>query len=101
MTLKVWSTICLPKCEGGLGIRRFAEVNHALISKQAWKMLTAKDSVWVQVLTGKYLKGRDFWEVEANGNSSWLWKSIVKAREVIKRRDVLSSGKWAGYCHCA
>lgn len=44
----------------GLGIRRTAEVNQAQISKLAWKMITENDSLWVRVLSGKYLKGKDF-----------------------------------------
>lgn len=84
MSLKAWSSICLPKGEGGLGIRRTTEVNQALIAKLAWKMITEKESLWVRLLNGKYLKGRNFWQVGASGNSSWIWKSIVRTREVLK-----------------
>lgn len=60
LTLKAWPTVCLPKVDGGLGIRMTSEVNQALLSKLAWKMISDKESIWVWVLSGKYLQGQDF-----------------------------------------
>lgn len=77
LSLKAWFTICVPKREGGLGIRLMAEVNSALVSKLAWTMLTKRDSLWVRVSGGKYLRGNSVREAEAAVNDSWLWKSIV------------------------
>lgn len=56
-----------------------SEVNQALVSKLAWKMFTNCNSLWVRVLQGKYVKGRDFGLVGMGRNASWVWKSIVKA----------------------
>lgn len=86
LSLKSWSSICLLKGAGGFGIRRMSEINQALLVKLVWKMLTDQGSLWVQVLHGKYLRDRGFWHVEAIGNSSWLWKSIVNSHDVLKAR---------------
>ena len=73
-----------------VGIRRFSEINQALVAKLAWKMLTDRDSLWVRVLFGKYVKGRNFWAVGASGQASWIWKSIVNTRHIL----------WEGLCYC-
>lgn len=44
LSLKAWKTICIPKREGGLGMRITSEVNSALVSKLALKMMTKSDS---------------------------------------------------------
>lgn len=73
-----------------------SEVNLALGSKLAWVMLTKRDSLWVRVLRGKYLRGHSFWEAEAAATDSWLWESIVQHREASVRGLCynLQSGEW-------
>lgn len=41
--LKSWSSICLPKVVGGLGIRSMVDINHALLTKLAWNVCVTKD----------------------------------------------------------
>lgn len=60
LSLKSWQYICLLKSVGGLGIRLFSKMNKTLVSKLAWKMIIDLDSLWVRVLHGEYVKGRDF-----------------------------------------
>ena len=43
-----WSSICLPKAEGGLSIRRIAEVNKSLMVYHIWSILTHRESLWVK-----------------------------------------------------
>ena len=42
-----WEASCLPKNEGGLGIRRLELFNVALITSHIWSILTLKESIWV------------------------------------------------------
>ncbi|GKB66961.1 hypothetical protein Tco_0928373 [Tanacetum coccineum] len=42
-----WEVVCLPKDEGGLGIRRLDLFNKALMATHIWKLLTMKESLWV------------------------------------------------------
>ncbi|GJT04320.1 hypothetical protein Tco_0838782 [Tanacetum coccineum] len=43
----VWEAVCLPKHEGGLGIRRLNIFNKALITRHIWSIILLKDSLWV------------------------------------------------------
>jgi hypothetical protein len=40
LSLKSWSSLCLPKDQSGLGFRPMKDVNLSLISKLGWKLLT-------------------------------------------------------------
>lgn len=46
--------------------------------------MTKDESLWVRVLSGKYLRQQDFWQIKAAGKSSWLWRSILQNREGLK-----------------
>ena len=39
-----WDSICKPQREGGLGIRRLADFNIALMTTHIWSILTHKES---------------------------------------------------------
>ncbi|GAV92716.1 hypothetical protein CFOL_v3_36094, partial [Cephalotus follicularis] len=47
INLVKWSSICLPRTEGGLGIMSLKSWNQALILKQIWNLLN-DHSLWVQ-----------------------------------------------------
>nr|GEX46816.1 hypothetical protein [Tanacetum cinerariifolium] len=58
-----WDVICLPKQEGGLGIRRLDHFNKALMVSHVWKILSLKESLWVKWIHVYKLKNRSFWDI--------------------------------------
>ena len=40
-----WKTVCLPKTQGGLGVKSLASWNLALMASHTWQILTNKDSL--------------------------------------------------------
>ena len=42
-----WATVCLPKAEGGLGIKKIAEINDSCYIKLGQQVSKA-DSLWLQ-----------------------------------------------------
>ncbi|GJW79124.1 auxin efflux carrier [Tanacetum coccineum] len=78
-----WEIVCLPKHEGGLGIRRLECFNSALMASHIWKLLTLKESLWVKWIHEYKLKGRNFWDFPMRGNMSWGWRKILKLRPII------------------
>ncbi|GJY29993.1 putative RNA-directed DNA polymerase, eukaryota, reverse transcriptase zinc-binding domain protein [Tanacetum coccineum] len=79
-----WEVVCLPKNEGGLGVRRLDHFNSALMVSHIWKLLSLKESLWVKWIHAYKLKGRSFWEVPLRGNMSWGWRKILQLRPIIR-----------------
>uniref|UniRef100_A0A803PBX2 CCHC-type domain-containing protein n=1 Tax=Cannabis sativa TaxID=3483 RepID=A0A803PBX2_CANSA len=82
LALKSWSHICQPLRNGGLGLRRFKDINVALVAKFAWNILVQSDRPWVKALSAKYCSTFEFWEVEKKSADSFLWKSLLSARDL-------------------
>jgi hypothetical protein len=83
LSLKSWSSICIPKVEGGLQIKKMHEFNLALIAKLGWKLISNSDCLWVNQLQRKYIKYGDFLSSPAPSTASWLWKGIQKIKTFI------------------
>jgi len=49
-----WSSICLRKEYGGLGVRQLREFNIALLGKWCWMMLVDREWFWYKVLVARY-----------------------------------------------
>ncbi|GJV91873.1 hypothetical protein Tco_1539686 [Tanacetum coccineum] len=60
---KCGELVCLPKDEGGLGIRRLEHFNSALLVSHIWNLLSLKESLWVKWVHAYKLNGRNFWDV--------------------------------------
>nr|GEY50237.1 hypothetical protein [Tanacetum cinerariifolium] len=72
-----WEVVCLPKMEGGLGIRRLDIFNKALMVPHIWNLLTRKDSI-------------------GNGSlcSLWFdrWSSFMPLADVVSNRELHRAG---------
>jgi hypothetical protein len=49
-----WDFICLGKEVCGFGVRRFRELNVALLDKWCWRMLVDREGLWFRVLKVRY-----------------------------------------------
>ncbi|CAA7018347.1 unnamed protein product [Microthlaspi erraticum] len=81
-----WDKICLPKAEGGLGIRQSSLMNKALLAKVGWRMLHDVTSLWSKVVRSKYRVGdiHDGSWLVTKGTWSSTWRSVVLGlKEVI------------------
>ncbi|MFS7908031.1 putative reverse transcriptase zinc-binding domain-containing protein [Helianthus anomalus] len=76
--------MCLPKNEGGLGIRSISDVNKSLMANHIWSIITNRDSIWVRWIHDYKLKGRNFWEIPCRGSMSWGWRKILSIRHTIR-----------------
>lgn len=81
-----WKTICLPKDEGGLGLRRVKEFNEACLMKQAWSAIS-KDSLWVNWFRARYFKGPSIWSSRNPNGGSCIWKSLISFSSLIQRNN--------------
>ncbi|XP_021970148.1 uncharacterized protein LOC110865195 [Helianthus annuus] len=79
-----WSSICVPKYEGGLGIRRVGDVNKALMASHAWSILNKRDSLWVAWIYSYRLKHHNFWTCREGSNCSWSWRKLLHIRPLLR-----------------
>ncbi|XP_061339245.1 uncharacterized protein LOC133285942 [Gastrolobium bilobum] len=91
-----WEQLCLPKNCGGLGFLDLRRQNAAFMQKLAWKVMNDQNSLWVQVMLGKY--GRNLNPNRAlisKGTDSPLWKYICTARDNLSQHLewVVGNGK--------
>nr|GEV91106.1 hypothetical protein [Tanacetum cinerariifolium] len=101
-----WDVVCLPKQEGGRGIRRLDHFNKALMVLHVWKLLSLKESLWVKWI-------HEFiWSCIGDGRSTSMWfdkwcvasplSNIISSRDITragfkhasKVRDRIQDGLW-------
>lgn len=85
-----WNTVCLPKEEGGLGVRRLREFNVALLEKWCWRMLVDKEGLWYRVLKARYGEVGVRLKEGGGGDSSVWWRMISG----IQRGVGFDEGSW-------
>lgn len=94
-----WETVCTPKVEGGLGLRRLADWNQILVLKLIWLLFAAGGSLWVSWMKIHRIGAANFWELEPQRGDSWIWKQLCKLREIARPFVVceLGSGRLASF----
>ncbi|XP_074297547.1 uncharacterized protein LOC141628284 [Silene latifolia] len=71
-----WDQCCLPKEEGGLGIKDVKKWNKALLGKYVWWLANKKDHLWVRWVSHVYMKDIPWNAYVAPSDCSWPWKKI-------------------------
>ncbi|KAJ9708014.1 hypothetical protein PVL29_000195 [Vitis rotundifolia] len=73
-----WKTICTTKNDGGLGIRKLATFNKALLGKWLWRFANENDSLWKQIISSKYDLQDGGWcsKVVRDRYGVGVWKAI-------------------------
>ncbi|KAL9443800.1 hypothetical protein AB3S75_017056 [Citrus x aurantiifolia] len=80
-----WEKIAQAKIRGGIGFKDISSFNHALVAKQGWRLLQYPDSLVAQVLKARYYRHTDFMEVKVGSNPSFIWRSILRGREILQQ----------------
>ncbi|GKB04720.1 homeodomain-like protein [Tanacetum coccineum] len=79
-----WDIICLPKREGGLGIRSLETFNIALMTTHIWNIVTNREFLWVRWVHMYKLKGLTIWDIPVKADMSWGWRKLLQIREFVK-----------------
>ncbi|XP_074267220.1 uncharacterized protein LOC141590534 [Silene latifolia] len=87
-----WSTCCLPKDEGGLGIKEAKVWNKALLGKYVWWLANKKDHLWVKRVSNIYMKGSAWTAYKPPVDCSWSWKKLTHIMETFKQ--AYTKNKW-------
>ena len=82
---KSWKVLTKPKNEGGMGFRDLRNFNLAMLAKQGWRLLQEKDSLLYGCFKAKYFPRSCFLEAVDIPNSSYVWKSLLAAKNILKK----------------
>ena len=91
-----WESVCLPKEEGGLGLRRVKDLNDANVMKHIWNLFYRKDSLWVAWVQRLYLRQGSRWCAKVPSKCSWSWRKIFQLRDKIRPHIKHKVGNGAG-----
>ncbi|XP_071739942.1 uncharacterized mitochondrial protein AtMg00310-like [Rutidosis leptorrhynchoides] len=79
-----WDDVCLPKEEGGLGIKRLNYWNTVLMESHLWRVITNKESLWVRWIHEHKLVESNIWVVTVSANSFWMWRKLLQIRSLVR-----------------
>jgi hypothetical protein len=80
----LWTDLCYPKKEGGLGLKDLEVWNHASMLRHVWNLFARSGSIWVAWIKENILKNKSFWDIGVSQNSSWCWRKLLKLRVLAK-----------------
>ncbi|KAK6156676.1 hypothetical protein DH2020_010924 [Rehmannia glutinosa] len=78
-----WKSLTRIKSEGGIGFRNFKAFNLALLTKQAWRLISNPTSLLARVFKAKYHPNCSFLEAPMHHRPSWSWRSILDNRKIL------------------
>ncbi|XP_074559236.1 uncharacterized protein LOC141815220 [Curcuma longa] len=87
-----WETICKPKGEGGLGVRKLLEVSTA-ISLKLWFRFRTQASPWAVFLTKMYCGAVSSVVVPLKWNASPGWRRMMRIRDLAENQIGWTIGK--------
>ena len=89
-----WSTVCLDKSKGGLGVKSLATLNKTLLGKWTWHFANEREAFWNQVTRRKYKEDQGRWfSREVKGRHGvGLWKAIRNLGHLVSSRVSFVAG---------
>ncbi|KAE8664067.1 hypothetical protein F3Y22_tig00112857pilonHSYRG00227 [Hibiscus syriacus] len=76
LALIKWSTVKLPKENGGLAIKHLEGQNKAFLLKIGMQLVQGVDKLWVKVIRSKYRWSDNGFMMTSRRRGSWLWNGL-------------------------
>lgn len=87
-----WKRLCKAKEFGGLGFKEIEKFNDSLFAKQVRRMINNPNSLWPRVFKARFFLHCSILDSKYSTIGSYVWKSILGARDVIRRGMVWRIG---------
>ncbi|KAM6569095.1 hypothetical protein CsatB_017080 [Cannabis sativa] len=89
-----WKNLSKHKGVGGMGFRDLRDFNIALLGKQGWRLMTNPESLVTRIFKARYFPEGSFLSAEVGANPSYIWRSVLASRDLIKvgMRRLIGSG---------
>ena len=68
-----------------MGFKDLKAFNLALLAKQGWRLNQNPDLLTHRVFKAKYFAGSSFMEAQVGKKPSYVWRSLMAAREMVER----------------
>lgn len=78
-----WDKLTFSKKEGGLGFRDFKSFNMDMVAKEGWNLLVKPHALVSRIVKARYYPRTPFLDANLGFNTSFVWRSIWKAIEVL------------------
>ena len=75
-----------------MGFRHIHAFNLAMLVKQVWRLIHETHSLFYRVYKARYFPSCFFMEAELGTNPSFVWRSLLQAREMIREGLVWQIG---------
>lgn len=94
-----WKEVCLPKSEGGLGIRLLEDFQLVFSLKRAWHYFSKPDSLWVSWLSSNIFHRTNFWLMQESPRLSSTIRNMLQLRPMLKdyMRCLIRDGTTASF----
>lgn len=80
-----WNTLCKPKAQGGVGLKRAELMNKAMLVKLGWKLVTQDEDVWYKVIRKKYgLSCEGVMDFKPKNRASPIWQGITGSANLLR-----------------
>ena len=80
-----WERLCKAKEVDGMGFKEIEKFNDALLTKQVWRLMHNPDTLCFRVFKARFFPNCSILDAKESNFGSYAWKSILGARDVIKR----------------
>ena len=87
-----WDKLCEAKEVGGMGFKEIEKFNDALLAKQVWRLINNPDSLCHKVFKARFFPDCSILEARDSTCGSYAWKSIISARDIIRKGMVWRIG---------
>lgn len=67
-----------------MGFRDLHVFNLTMLAKQAWRLIHNTQSLFYRVYKAQYFPNSSFMLVELRCNPSFVWRSLLAARDILK-----------------
>ncbi|KAL0434015.1 UNVERIFIED_CONTAM: hypothetical protein Slati_2735800 [Sesamum latifolium] len=86
--------LCRSKDEGGLGFHRLKEINKAMLTKQAWRIVMQPNSFLHQFFQHIYFSKCKVFNAESSSSMSFTWQSILRTKDLVAAGLRWRMGDW-------
>ena len=75
-----------------MGFRDVSAAILAMLTKQAWRLIHNNQSLFYKVYKARYFPNYSFMTAELGPNPSFVWRSLLAARDVIREASTWKVG---------